>query len=616
MAETDERSAPLHVVKGVRMSLWQSTCFGVLLLSTQALTAERHPVPKGARIRLELDRKAYFLGENILLHFVVENAETEPFELEYGGDYRGATRHLRFKVTATGPDGGKVRDPDPSGFNFGGMGGSKSLKPGEEWIQSLPLHRYLRFESPGLYTIRASHDLGWKETEEARIPWGETRIELAMPTPDQARRIVESAYRARDTRTSIGKRSKPFRDFSCLGYPIYLPILAERARGGDEQALTGLGAIPTPDATKSLIELLRHADGAFAYTAARHVAVRLPDPQITRKLKGRNPFFNPRIEARRWLVEASWRPELAPNVKTFGRQQLAKEDLDRIALGAYILQCLGDERDVPLLVRTLDGAISRAEELPLEESLYPRPRGSCGELMRVVDILIQRGVTAPHEPSSPGEAALFLVAVHHRADFRPPKWQETYARLLADEFGYVRELTLKYAPTPPPAAVRSRLAVLLADPVVDVQIEACRMAKRLGDPSFGKAVLKTLAKARETWLFRSAANAALEIGDRLEVARVLASRLDEDGMLEHCIGYLENLVVDHSGGTSLSDHASRERLKRLKTRWTEFLNEHADDVKAGKLFRIGDPTLTPDLFESACYFNLSGGRTWPKRSCD
>src|SRR5262249_15834343 len=59
------------------------------------------PVPAGARVSLVLDKPQYFLGENILVHFCVENVGAEAFTVETGGDYRGASRHLRFPATAT-----------------------------------------------------------------------------------------------------------------------------------------------------------------------------------------------------------------------------------------------------------------------------------------------------------------------------------------------------------------------------------------------------------------------------------------------------------------------------------------------------------------------------------
>jgi hypothetical protein len=58
------------------------------------------PVPEGTMVTLEFDRPDYFLGENVLVHFVLQNTGDTPFEASWGGDYRGASRHLRFKVTA------------------------------------------------------------------------------------------------------------------------------------------------------------------------------------------------------------------------------------------------------------------------------------------------------------------------------------------------------------------------------------------------------------------------------------------------------------------------------------------------------------------------------------
>ncbi len=67
-------------------------------------------VPEGAVVRLELDKSEYFLGENVLIHFVVENTSAEPFRFDRGGDYRGAGRSQRYRVTATDADGKIVTD--------------------------------------------------------------------------------------------------------------------------------------------------------------------------------------------------------------------------------------------------------------------------------------------------------------------------------------------------------------------------------------------------------------------------------------------------------------------------------------------------------------------------
>src|ERR1022692_689857 len=99
------------------------------LANTPKLSADT-PVPAGAKITLELDKQEYFLGENILLHFVVANVGQEPFSIKVGGDYRGAHRSLRFKITATDEKGQVVADPNPSTFNMGGISYGPLLKSG------------------------------------------------------------------------------------------------------------------------------------------------------------------------------------------------------------------------------------------------------------------------------------------------------------------------------------------------------------------------------------------------------------------------------------------------------------------------------------------------------
>src|SRR6185503_20035093 len=103
--------------------------WGVLLFTGNSTTAgelsmweasAKNPVPAGAKASIECDRQEFFLGENVLLHFTLENESNKPFEADFGGDYRGATRHLRFKVMAIDESGRMAEDPDTSEFCGGG----------------------------------------------------------------------------------------------------------------------------------------------------------------------------------------------------------------------------------------------------------------------------------------------------------------------------------------------------------------------------------------------------------------------------------------------------------------------------------------------------------------
>ncbi|HRI54526.1 MAG TPA: HEAT repeat domain-containing protein, partial [Pseudomonadota bacterium] len=234
------------------------------------------PVPAGARVRLEAGRSEFFLGENVLVHFILENVGSQPFEMAFGGDYRGASRALRFKVTATDEAGRIAEDPDPSPLNFGGLGGTRTLKPGERFVQSLPLMRYAQLERPGRYKIVATHDFGWKAGPLPH-PTGELTLTFRLPDAAQAEQVLAQMEKLpTDPSTRFGEKARDYADFSCLRAPAYLGPLVRRAQAGVPYALAGLEQIPTPEATAALIQLAGAADPKVARAAALSLTGRLP----------------------------------------------------------------------------------------------------------------------------------------------------------------------------------------------------------------------------------------------------------------------------------------------------------------------------------------------------
>jgi hypothetical protein len=557
------------------------------------------PVPENAKVYLELGKKEYLLGENIFVHFCVENTGTEDIHINVGGDYRGASRHLRFSVTATDADGKAVADPDPSGFCMGGLSSSPAIKPGGKHYESLPLLRYCRFEKAGTYKLLVSHDLGWKETDKRRIPVAEATIKLAMPTELQARKIVEEMYELpADHGGTSGKKCDPYADFATLGYPVYLPILVPRAADGCEKALLAIGNIPTPEATRALIQLLDHKDAAFALKVAQTVNCRLPDPQLEGKLPGRSVFENDRADSRRWLVKQAWHVDFKEDVRAAGRKLLLKSDRERLECGAFVMECVGEPEDFPTLIRAVDWAICQTRKNPPEESVYPRPRGACRELMRATKILIKRGGKVPEGPENPGEAAAFILAIDARPDFRPKRWQQTVAEQLRHPIPYVREIAVVHIPIPVPPALLKLLPELLADKDIDVQIAACHLAERSKEPSLKEAVLRVLATAKEQWLLNAASNAAYALDARYEILELWVSRLDEKGMTASALDHLANAVIADRSSSSVptAEMLSPEEGKVIKARWLKFLQEHGKALKEGQRFKLGEPALTPDLF--------------------
>jgi hypothetical protein len=153
-----------------------------IILLALPMTADADAVVVGkARIEIGVRKSLHFLGENVLVDFCVVNADATPLVIEVGGDYRGSTRSLRFKVEVRDAKGVAMADPDPEPFNLGGIGYSPKIEPGGKWCQSLALGRYARIDAPGRYTITATHDLGWPAK---KAPSGTAIITYAIDRRD------------------------------------------------------------------------------------------------------------------------------------------------------------------------------------------------------------------------------------------------------------------------------------------------------------------------------------------------------------------------------------------------------------------------------------------------
>ena len=118
-----------------------------------------NPVPAGAVVHLKSDRPEYFIGENVLLHFTLENAGTKPFEASFGSDYRGSPRHLRFHIQATRADGIVAADPYPHAICMGGLGGPLQVPPSRgEGLERQPALEGKVSQGP---RRDAAEDRGW-----------------------------------------------------------------------------------------------------------------------------------------------------------------------------------------------------------------------------------------------------------------------------------------------------------------------------------------------------------------------------------------------------------------------------------------------------------------------
>lgn len=457
-------------------------------------------MPPGARVTISTDKKQYFLGESIDLHFVLENVGKTSFSCSRGGDYRGADRHLSYHVEGIHEDGTATPDPNPNQMCMGGLGGEGMLPPGEKISDTLELLAYRRLDRPGKYRITASHGFGWESTKERPYPKGETTIDILAPTPEQAKKLVDGLDARSKARGDKNDEAHAIRAYVRLTFPVYLPLIVERARAGSYSALLALGRTPDPEATKVLIESLEHPDPKFVYSVQEALYLRMPDPILDKKVHRRNFFDTDNVPERTYLRDKSWRPEFAVAVHKHARQCLATRDEARLFRDAFMLSCIGTAEDLPDFIAAFDFAVKDAQGKPINPDRYPRPPGAYGELRRAAQMLVDRGIPVINKPKSSGEKILFVEKNHRNEKYRPEGWETTFLGILKDRMDYVREVALSCCPAPLPDSFKAAIAERIVDPHVDVQIAALALVEknRLGE--WKPAVIEAFRKAEEHWL--------------------------------------------------------------------------------------------------------------------
>jgi hypothetical protein len=564
--------------------------------------------PKEARVELGVRKSTHFLGENVLVDFCVVNGKDTPIKIDVGGDYRGSSRSLRFKVEVRDSTGVVMPDPDPDGYNLGGIGYSPDIAPGAKWCQSLPLMRYARIDAPGTYTITATHDLGWPA---GTAPRGTTTIALAMPDATRAETIVrEMEALPADPSTSAGQTAVAYQDFSAMRYDVYSAPLEARAKAGKAYAFDGLSQIPTTNATRALVALLAAPNADIAHAAAMALAMRLPDPALTGQLGARNPFENTLGAQRKYLSSHAWDASFTDDVRTAARARLSSphSDVRELQDGAFMLEAVGHGSDAPPLVRALDTAIDRTRTVPAEKDVYPVPRGACQELLRAAEMLVARGATPLASPKSPGEIAMWLVALE-RQTTRPAGWEAVLASAMKHPIAYVRELAMIRVPAHalPPSLV-ALVATNLANADEDVVVEAAELARRENVRSLAPAIVAAMAHPVGLRL-NIVSNAAHALGARMTRAKALAARLaDKDAFDEALAELVETL--DHQGRSTDGETTDAARAA-VAARWRAFVEAHRADIQADRKLSLDDPTVTPDLVPPTWKLTRANGTDWP-----
>ena len=136
-----------------------------------AVTSQRaiKEIPPGFKATLESDRTNYFLGENILLHYRVENVGDKSFGISTGGSF--PTPHFTnlFEIKVVSSTGEIVFDPIRTHVNSEGVMIRNEVKPGGKFDEKYLLNRYCRLEKPGTYKIVMFWSLGFGDKMEKDV---------------------------------------------------------------------------------------------------------------------------------------------------------------------------------------------------------------------------------------------------------------------------------------------------------------------------------------------------------------------------------------------------------------------------------------------------------------
>ncbi len=499
------------------------------------------------RVMLKLNRKEFLLGESIAIDYEMTNDGTEEAPYGKGGFYPDLRINDGFRMSAVKVDesGKPIGEPVgtwPMPQNFGGKVGGFKLKPGEKFSTTLFVTRYLQFLEPGRYRLRVSNVDRLEHEPKSSYSSGETYLALKQPTLEEARRVFELMKQA--PRTAYDDNAMKFLqeavDFQAMHQPVYLPILKEFATKSDRDALQSLERMEQVEANEILVATMAGAldrdDWRTARACFQHLKTCLPFPNWFNEPLGEHDQPN------RDRVARLWKPAFVPTLTRLAKrlnvevtslmqerksQPLDTDANDREFLKVFrngyfppehpqsllvdidfIYRCVGQPDDFNDCLAAYAHSIELTKTSPLETNQYFRPRGSASGFGHTVIYMLRRGAKVPNQPTRPGEAAAFAIALRQQDSFRPAGWQAELMKWLKSDSPYLAEVILNTLPTPIPADVLDYLPTALTHDYIDLQIAACEIARKNPRPAYREPLQKVLDTAKDEYLRKYAVDAA------------------------------------------------------------------------------------------------------------
>ncbi|MEO5915470.1 MAG: HEAT repeat domain-containing protein [Luteolibacter sp.] len=567
----------------------------------------KFPVPTGAEVSLKLPEKLR-LGDAIPGTFTVRNAGAEPFEISTGGDYRGTGFPLRLKIRVTDTQGGALPDASEGLPEFGGIMGSQKIEPGAAFDITFPLAGYVTFPGAGIYTVEACHDLGWLVNEARPHPIGKARIEIVMPTADEA------AARVRDL--CAGDDQDRLFQLEKLKNGVFLPALIREAEAGHIAAVTGIAGISGRAAFEALLNLLEHPSADIVKAAGNLLKWRMPALSTPDK-----PAFPSWKENRAALED--WYPKYREPLLKSALALLHSKDAEAVELGASFIQAQGDASQAGPLLEATQTALDGPWEIRSGKGanvLDPPP--PLRSLIAAIDALRGRGWSLGPDPA--GGSAVLLAQFRELADPTLPRpatdrWQQTLIAFSDANPPTFRQNAILAIPTPVSDVFEPTLMKALEDKDWGVLRTACEVAGKSGRALFIRPLCQIVETTHETFVQSAASSSAFALGARVELWNAWCEVITDQDFMSEALRQLALGTIDlTSGSSSGNSNFTREERFAIRDAWRNFIRKNSGRLARGERISADDPSVSPALTgcdihaqDPAVRFQLPGGKQWP-----
>jgi hypothetical protein len=622
------------------------TCFFILLLAGTLFGAEVLPlghfiyeqdsglVPQGASVSLDIPAKVV-IGHQMPAKLVVRNEGTVAFDVSTGGDYRATGFPQRMKVRVRDASGKALPELTFANYGVGGGGLSsvENLQPGRSHGIDFPLDRYVSFPSAGEYTVIAGHDLGWKWDKNRPHPLASARVQVVLPTAQEALALVKAIVaRKQTTLTHIafqGKSYPPMRDeamdyitqakLCVLRHPVFLPALIEAAKDGSAEAVSGIGYIPIPDATEALISLLK-SDGQRITSEAL--------TQLSRRVPSRGDPAKPALMSL-WgdvfqigpLLPGAWKSDFEAPLAEAATQLLGHANPNVVSAAATIISCCVHQAAAPAVLAALQKSLDARREIPRDDTAALYPPLPEPALLGALVSLRKRGWRSPGS----GNTATLVARFLEYADKDIPKpaddeWKDDMLTWVEHGPVTLKEISLRAIPLPlSPAAVEAVIKAL-DDEDPRVLIAACEVAEASKLADFVKPLCQLIEMDRVERVHEAAIKAAEACHGGMVLLHAVAQTII---VKDHLVSSVKTLVrgtielppITSSGGSS---NFTTDQRFHIRAAWRDFLAKHESELVEGRKMPMPDVETLKKLTgadntkdSSVVDYSFKDGSRWP-----